>query len=602
MATPKKISYKPKGMVKDLSESVINSEEMAFNIKNFRIQPTDKRLDSNGNPVLGSMLSLTNERGTKQITITNESSQEVTTISGIPIGYSVVDNELILFTTDREEAPSPSYTEENSLYNYYTYVLNYFRPIYISSTGVLNFSIHLTEVGNPRLIFNTIPLSPSEYISFIVNYSVILKSTSDNTYIYSLSFVLEISGILYNGTITSIPQYALNVPSGYTIEGILLSRIRFYYKNTSVLLADIIPNQFYSIISISDDNYYLSKENLEILGEFNNTVFPTYTGVATGQEIPLQDKSSTVDIYRKNQFDLEVINGVEEKIAPNLYKIIPYKGYNSTTQYQQYDFDQDSYSTTNLPSVSSTNTIVGCALCSKPIVLETTAITMRDGSSSGPIINSGSNIELDLNGGSSISKAIYIELTPETSTQDITYSVPTNSSISVVDNIYTISFNTTGNYTISFNSGSITSYIGFNIINSANVADITTFSINVSDEGTLSRTLRAGKANQSFYYTIVSNYPIYFRMELDTDRTGFSLNDTLEVGHVVTSDLWESYESNDRTGLNLPNGGLATFEISTRYIKLGSGRIAYFNCKVVNKNQSVLTGSEFTLTILPEEE
>ena len=80
----KQISFKTKGMNRDLSVSAFTSE-FAYENKNIRIMPTDEN----------TLLSIVNEKGTKPITI--EGIGE--TIEGTVIGQAVIDNELILFTT-----------------------------------------------------------------------------------------------------------------------------------------------------------------------------------------------------------------------------------------------------------------------------------------------------------------------------------------------------------------------------------------------------------------------------------------------------------------------------------------------------------------------
>lgn len=80
----KQITFKTKGMQRDLSASAFNSE-YSYENKNVRVMPTDEN----------TLLSIVNEKGTKPITI--EGIGE--TIEGTVIGQAVIDNELILFTT-----------------------------------------------------------------------------------------------------------------------------------------------------------------------------------------------------------------------------------------------------------------------------------------------------------------------------------------------------------------------------------------------------------------------------------------------------------------------------------------------------------------------
>lgn len=78
-------SFKIKGMQRDLSVSAFNPE-YAYENKNIRIMPTDEN----------TLLSIINEKGT-DIRYINGIGYSIT---GTPIGQAVIDNELIVFSTD----------------------------------------------------------------------------------------------------------------------------------------------------------------------------------------------------------------------------------------------------------------------------------------------------------------------------------------------------------------------------------------------------------------------------------------------------------------------------------------------------------------------
>lgn len=80
----KQAIFKTKGMQRDLSSSAFNSE-YAYENKNIRVMPTNE----------STLLSLINEKGTKLVNINGIGDS----IDGIPIGQSVIDNELVIFTT-----------------------------------------------------------------------------------------------------------------------------------------------------------------------------------------------------------------------------------------------------------------------------------------------------------------------------------------------------------------------------------------------------------------------------------------------------------------------------------------------------------------------
>lgn len=81
----KQVIFKTRGMQRDLSASAFNSE-YSYENRNIRITAIDDN----------TSFSLTNEKGTKLITIDN--SDRI--IEGLPIGQAIIDEELIIFTTD----------------------------------------------------------------------------------------------------------------------------------------------------------------------------------------------------------------------------------------------------------------------------------------------------------------------------------------------------------------------------------------------------------------------------------------------------------------------------------------------------------------------
>lgn len=83
----KQIQFKTIGMQRDLSESSFNPK-FAYENKNIRITALD------GN----TLLSITNEKGTKNLHI-----NDVDSIEGVTIGQAVIDKELVLFTTSNNE-------------------------------------------------------------------------------------------------------------------------------------------------------------------------------------------------------------------------------------------------------------------------------------------------------------------------------------------------------------------------------------------------------------------------------------------------------------------------------------------------------------------
>ena len=80
----KSVSFKVKGMQRDLSASAFNPE-YAYENKNIRIMPTTDN----------TLLSIINEKGNKSAYIDGIGEE----LQGTPIGQSLLDNELVIFTS-----------------------------------------------------------------------------------------------------------------------------------------------------------------------------------------------------------------------------------------------------------------------------------------------------------------------------------------------------------------------------------------------------------------------------------------------------------------------------------------------------------------------
>ena len=84
----KNISFKTRGMNKDFSTSASNNE-FSFENMNMRIWSGDTN----------TFMSLANEIGTKYISIKDASSNIDKALVGTPIGYAMIDEKLVIFTT-----------------------------------------------------------------------------------------------------------------------------------------------------------------------------------------------------------------------------------------------------------------------------------------------------------------------------------------------------------------------------------------------------------------------------------------------------------------------------------------------------------------------
>lgn len=103
----KSISFKTRGMNKDLSTSASNNG-FSFENMNMRIWSGDTN----------TFMSLTNEIGTKYISIKDASSNTDKALMGTPIGYAIIDEKLVIFTTsdDSDYIYLLSYSNEEACF------------------------------------------------------------------------------------------------------------------------------------------------------------------------------------------------------------------------------------------------------------------------------------------------------------------------------------------------------------------------------------------------------------------------------------------------------------------------------------------------------
>lgn len=99
----KQMLFKTKGMNRDLSVSAFNPD-FAFENMNLRLSTNEHN----------TLLSWVNERGTKEVTL-----EEDTTLTGTPIGTAIINNKLVLFTTKYDSE------DTNSSEDDYIYLLEY---------------------------------------------------------------------------------------------------------------------------------------------------------------------------------------------------------------------------------------------------------------------------------------------------------------------------------------------------------------------------------------------------------------------------------------------------------------------------------------------
>lgn len=132
MGALKPHQYKIIGMQKDNSISAFDPK-YSYDNKNIRITS----LDDN------TQLSVVNEKGTSLLSVINTSDGDLFTIIGKPIGYNVIGEELILFTTQSTEEDITTSTNNN------IYKLNRLTASIIK--GYLGIDYEIVNVINPLL-------------------------------------------------------------------------------------------------------------------------------------------------------------------------------------------------------------------------------------------------------------------------------------------------------------------------------------------------------------------------------------------------------------------------------------------------------------------
>lgn len=126
----KQMLFKTKGMNQDLSVSAFNPE-FAFENRNLRLSTNESN----------TMLSWVNEKGTSIITLHKEGSDDPT-LNGIPIGTAILNQTLVVFTTNNTFEDKQTNTTGDCIYKlYFSNVDKTQMQVEELFTGNLNFSV-----------------------------------------------------------------------------------------------------------------------------------------------------------------------------------------------------------------------------------------------------------------------------------------------------------------------------------------------------------------------------------------------------------------------------------------------------------------------------
>lgn len=331
----KQIQFKVKGMQRDLSASAFNPE-YAYENKNIRIMPTDE----------STLLSIINERGNKLSSITGVGDNLV----GTPIGQSLINNELVVFTagdkslltvsdisaegeeisdiTGEELTIDLDLDSEDRIYKLWFSggKLNGKRLF----RGQLNFdpsypieAISFYENSDIRKVYWTDRLNQPRVIN-IASANDIMSKWNNNSFDFVRKLKLQESvtierNIVANGTFTpGVIQYAFTYFNKYGQESnIIYSSPMYYisYNNRGASPEDKVGNSFTITIDNIDKDfdyiriYSIHRTSIDSIPTVKRVVdLAPPTGISA-YSISEWNKNSTVD-------NIEVYDKAQSKYVP----------------------------------------------------------------------------------------------------------------------------------------------------------------------------------------------------------------------------------------------------------------------------------------------
>lgn len=260
----KQAIFKTKGMQRDLSASAFNSK-YSYENKNVRVMPTDE----------STLLSLINEKGNKKSSIAGIGDY----IEGIPIGQSLINDELIIFSygektelpevdIEAEESTINDITAEESSIEIETTPLDRIYKLWFDNgnlTGKLLFkgdlgfdykhpieSISFYENADIRKVYWTDGLNQPRVINISAATSIINKWKDDSfNFVRTLKLREDISierNLVANGDFTpGVIQYAFTYFDKYGQESNIFYTSPLYYisyNNRGANPEDKVSNSF----------------------------------------------------------------------------------------------------------------------------------------------------------------------------------------------------------------------------------------------------------------------------------------------------------------------------------------------------------------------
>ena len=271
----KQIHFKVKGMQRDLSASAFNPE-YAYENKNIRIMPTDE----------STLLSIINERGNKPSSITGIGDNLV----GTPIGQSLINNELVVFTAgdksllnvsdiNAEGEEISDITEEELTIDLYLNSDDRIYKLWFNGgklngkrlfRGQLGFDPHYPieaisfyENSDIRKVYWTDKLNQPRVINIAATDNVISKWNNNSfDFVRKLKLQEEVTierNIVANGTFApGVIQYAFTYFNKYSQESNIFYTSPLYYvsyNNRGASPEDKVGNSFNIVIDNVDKSF-----------------------------------------------------------------------------------------------------------------------------------------------------------------------------------------------------------------------------------------------------------------------------------------------------------------------------------------------------------
>lgn len=286
----KQITLKTKGMQRDLSASAFNSE-YSYENKNVRVMPTDE----------STLLSLVNEKGTKPVNILGIGDS----LDGAVIGEAVIDNELIIFTTNPDLSDD---AEKDKIYKIWIEEEVNGQLLF---SGNLGFNINnpietlsFYENGDIKKVYWVDGINQPRVINVAASSETISKWNNNSfNFVQSLKLQEDITinkNIVAGGNFApGVIQYAFTYFNKYGQESNIFYTSPLYYisyNNRGASPEDKVSNSFDIIMSNVDTSFdYLRIYSIHRTSINSTPVVNRVADIAVSDTIKYTDNNTSGD-------------------------------------------------------------------------------------------------------------------------------------------------------------------------------------------------------------------------------------------------------------------------------------------------------------------